>query len=126
MLSAVVLGPEELKSFLVFTAKELGISLQATSEMGIGGSDHMPLAFYDVPSIMLSRGGGAAMIMHTNLEDLRWCGPEAFIPAGKLSQTILERLSRAGEMPFEKKIPDNIAKQIEKRFEDSGIKKKPK
>ena len=125
-LSAVVLGPEDLKSFLIFTAKELGISLQATSEMGMGGSDHMPLAFYDVPSIMLSRSGGAAQIMHTNLEDLRWCGPEAFIPAGKLSQTILERLSRAEEMPFEKKIPDNIAKQLEKRFEDSGIKKKTK
>lgn len=125
-LSAVVLGPEELKSFLIFTAKELGISLQATSEMGMGGSDHMPLAFYDVPSIMLSRAGAAAQIMHTNLEDLRWCGPEAFIPAGKLSQTILERLSRAEEMPFEKKIPGNIAKQLEKRFEDSGIKKKTK
>jgi hypothetical protein len=125
-LSAVVLGPEDLKSFLIFTAKELGISLQATSEMGMGGSDHMPLAFYDVPSIMLSRSGGAAQIMHTDLEDLRWCGPEAFIPAGKLSQTILERLSRAEEMPFEKKIPDNIAKQLEKRFEDSGIKKKTK
>ncbi|MGD0159081.1 MAG: M28 family peptidase [Candidatus Bathyarchaeia archaeon] len=125
-LNAVVLGSEELKSFLTFIAKELGISLQATSEMGMGGSDHMPLAFYDVPSIMLSRAGGAAMIMHTNLEDLRWCGPEAFTPAGKLSQTVLERLSKAEELPFEKKIPDNIAKQLEKRFEDSGIKKKTK
>ena len=125
-LNAVVLGSEELKSFLIFTAKELGISLQATSEMGMGGSDHMPLAFYDVPSIALSRAGGAALIMHTNLEDLRWCGPEAFTHAGRLSQTILERLSRAEELPFEKKIPDNIAKQLEKRFEDSGIKKKTK
>ena len=59
-LGAVVLGPGELKSLLCFTAKELGISLQATSEMGMGGSDHMPLAFYGVPSVMLSRGGGAA------------------------------------------------------------------
>jgi hypothetical protein len=125
-LSAVVLGPEELKSYLSFTAKELGIRLQATSELGMGGSDHMPLAFYGVPSIMLSRGGGAAQIMHTNLEDLRWCGPEAFIPAGKLSQTLLERLLKAEELPFEKKIPNEIAKALEKRFEDSGIKKKAK
>jgi len=125
-LNAVVLGPEELKSFLVFTAKELGIPLQATSEMEMGGSDHMPMAFYDVPSIMLSRTGGAALIMHTNLEDLRWCGPEAFTSVGKLSQTILERLSKAEELPFEKKIPETIAKQLEKRFEESGIKKKTK
>lgn len=123
-LSAVVLGPEELKSYLCFTAKELGIPLQATSDLGMGGSDHMPLAFYGVPSIMLSRVGGAAQIMHTNLEDLRWCGPEAFIPAGKLSQTLLDRLLRAEELPFEKKMPDNVAKALEKRFEDSGIKKK--
>jgi Zn-dependent M28 family amino/carboxypeptidase len=123
-LSAVVLGPEELKSYLSFTAKELGIRLQATSELGMGGSDHMPLVFYGVPSIMLSRGGGAAQIMHTNLEDLRWCGQEAFIPAGKLSQTLLERLLRAEELPFEKKIPNDVAKALEKRFEDSGIKKK--
>ncbi|MGA3192266.1 MAG: M28 family peptidase [Candidatus Bathyarchaeia archaeon] len=125
-LSAVVLGPEELKSYLSFTAKELGIRLQATSELGMGGSDHMPLVFYGVPSIMLSRGGGAAQIMHTNLEDLRWCGQEAFIPAGKLSQTLLERLLRAEELPFEKKIPNDVAKALEKRFEDSGIRKKAK
>lgn len=125
-LSAVILGPEELKSFLCFTAKELGIPLQASSDLGMGGSDHMPLAFYGVPSVMLSRPGGAAQIMHTNLEDLRWCGPEAFISAGKLSQTVLERLLRAEELPFEKKIPNTIAKALEKRFEDSGIKKKAK
>ena len=123
-LSAVVLGPEDLKSFLSFTAKELGIPLQATSDLGMGGSDHMPLAFYGVPSIMLSRAGGAAQIMHTNLEDLRWCGSEAFIHAGRLSQTLLERLLRAEELPFDKKIPNDIAKALEKRFEDSGIKKK--
>jgi Zn-dependent M28 family amino/carboxypeptidase len=125
-LNAVVLGPEELKSYLSFTAKELGIRLQATSELGMGGSDHMPLAFYGVPSIMLSRGGGAAQIMHTNLEDLRWCGSEAFIPAGKLSQTLLERLLRAEELPFEKKIPNEVAKALEKRFEDLGVRKKAK
>ena len=122
-LGAVVLGPGELKSLLCFTAKELGISLQATSEMGMGGSDHMPLAFYGVPSVMLSRGGGAAQIMHTDLEDLRWCGPEAFVSIGALSQTLLERLLRAEELPFEKKIPDDIAKALEKRFEDLGVKK---
>ncbi len=123
-LSAVVLGPEELTSLLSFTAKELGISLQASSEIGMGGSDHMPLAFYGVPSVMLSRSGGAAQIMHTDLEDLRWCGSDAFISVGKLSQTLLERLLRAEELPFEKKIPNGIAKALEKRFEDSGIKRK--
>lgn len=123
-LSATILGPEDLKSFVTFTAKELGIPLQATSEMGMGGSDHMPLAFYGVPSVMISRAGGAAQIMHTDLEDLRWCGPEAFASAGRFSQTLLERLLRAEELPFEKKIPDSIAKALEKRLEDSGIKKK--
>jgi len=125
-LSAVILGPEDLKSLISFTAKELGIPLQASSELGMGGSDHMPLAFYGVPSVMLSRAGGAAQIIHTDLEDLRWCGPEAFVLAGKLSQTLLERLLRAEELPFEKKIPDKIAKALEKRFEELGIKKKGK
>ena len=125
-LSATVLGPEDLKSLLRFTAKELGIPLQITSELGLGGSDHMPLAFYGVPSVSISRTGGAAQIMHTNLEDLRWCGPEAFIPVGKLNQTLLERLLKAEELPFEKEIPHDIAKALEKRFEDSGIKKKVK
>lgn len=123
-LSAVVLGPEEVKSLLSFTAKELGISLRVSSELGMGGSDHMPLAFYGVPSVMLSRAGGAAQIMHTDLEDLRWCGSEAFVPVGRLSQTLLERLLKAEELPFERKIPNDIAKALEKRFEDSGIKKK--
>ena len=125
-LAAVVLGPEELKLLLTFVSKEFGIPLQATNELGMGGSDHMPLALYGVPSVMLSRGGGAAQIMHTNLEDLRWCGSEAFTSAGKLSQTLLERLLNAEELPFEKKIPEGIAKVLEKRFEDQGIKKKTK
>jgi len=125
-LNAIVLGPEDLKSLLRFTAKELGIPLQITSELGLGSSDHMPLAFYGVPAVALSRSGGAAQIMHTNLEDLRWCGPDAFVPAGKLSQTLLERLLKAEELPFEKEIPADIAKALEKRFEDLGTKKKTK
>jgi aminopeptidase YwaD len=125
-LGAVVLGPEELKLLLTFVSKELGIPLQTTSELGMGGSDHMPLALYGVPSVMLSRGGGAAQIMHTNLEDLRWCGSEAFASAGRLSQTVLDRLLNAEELPFDKKIPEGIAKALEKRFEDQGIKKKTK
>jgi len=122
-LDAVVLGPEELKSLLSFTAKELGVPIKITNEMGIGSSDHMPLAFYGVPSVMLSRSGGAAQIMHTDLEDLRWCGQEAFVSVGSLSQVLLERLLRAEELPFEKKIPEGIAKAVEKRFEDLGVKK---
>jgi len=125
-LNAIVLGPEDLKSILRFTAKELGITLQVSSEMPTGGSDHMPLAFYGVPSVTLSRRGGAAQIMHTSLEDLRWCGPEAFVSAGKFSQTILERLLKAGELPFEKEIPPEIAKALDKRFQDQGVKKKVK
>ena len=68
----------------------------------------------------------AAQVMHTILEDLRWCGPQAFAPVGKLSQTVLTRLLNAAEFPFEKKIPPEIAKKLEKRFEDWGIKKKSK
>jgi hypothetical protein len=61
--------------------------------------------------------------MHTDLEDLRWCGREAFVSIGLLSQVLLERLLRAEELPFEKKIPEGIVKAVEKRFEDSGVKK---
>jgi hypothetical protein len=122
-LDAVVLGSQELKSMLNFTAKELGIPLRITSELGQGNSDHMPLAFYGVPSVMIARSGGAAQIMHTDLEDLRWCGPEAFVSVGVLSETLLTRLLKAEELPFEKRIPSEIVKSVEKRFGDMGIKK---
>jgi len=123
-LNSVILGPDDLKSLLRFTAKELGIPLQISSELPPGGSDHMPLALYGVPSITLSRRGGAAQIMHTNLEDLRWCGPDAFNQAGKLSQTLLERLLHAEELPFEKEVPSDIAKPLDKRFSDLAVRKK--
>jgi Zn-dependent M28 family amino/carboxypeptidase len=125
-LKATVLGPKDLETLVSFIAKELGIPLKITTELGIGGSDHMPLAFYGVPSIELARSGGAEQIMHTNLEDLRWCGRDAFVPAGKLSQTLLERLLEAEELPFEKEVPKDIAKALQKRFESLGIKKKTK
>lgn len=122
-LGATVLGPEELKWLLKSLSKELGIPLQVTSEMGLGGSDHMPFALYGVPSVMLARSGGAAEIMHTDLEDLRWCGPEAFETIGRLSEKLLQRLLMAAELPFEKSIPDDISKAVEKRFADAGVKK---
>jgi aminopeptidase YwaD len=123
-LNAIVLGPTDLMSILRFTAKELGIPVQLTTELGLGGSDHMPMAFYGIPSMSLSRRGGAEQIMHTSLEDLRWCSPDAFIHAGRLSQTLLERLLKAEELPFEKEIPNDIAKALERRFADSGIRRK--
>ncbi len=125
-LNATILGSEDLKSYVRFTAKEVGAHLQIISELGLGGSDHMPLSIYGVPSVYLSREGGAAQIMHTDLEDLRWCGPDAFVHAGKLSKTLLERLSNAEELPFEKDIPKAIAKALEKRLELWGMKKKVK
>lgn len=120
-LSAIGLAPEDLKSLLRFTAKELGIPLSITSELGVGGSDHMPLAFYGVPSVYMSRSGGAAQIMHTSLEDLRWCDADAFVPVGKLSQTLLERLLKGEELPFEKEVPPDSARALEKRFRDLAI-----
>jgi aminopeptidase YwaD len=122
-LEATVLGSQELKHVLGFTAKELGIPLRITSELAPGGSDHMPLAFYGVPSVEIARSGGAAQIMHTDLEDLRWCDPQAFVSVGMFSQTLLTRLLKAEELPFGKRIPSEIAKSLEKRFEDLGIKK---
>jgi len=125
--SAVAFGPSDLEALVKLTAKELGVALNVSTEIrGTGGSDHMPLALYGVPAVALSRVGGAANIMHTNLEDLRWCGPEAFDPVGKLCQTLLTRLANAGDFPFEKEIPSETAKALEKRFREWGIEKKTK
>ncbi len=123
-LEALVVAPEDVKSMLRFISKELGITVKVTNELGVGGSDYMPLSFYGVPSVSLSRRGGAERVMHTDLEDLRWCGDEAFEPAGKLSQILLERLLNAEELPFEKEIPSDLARVLEKRLADSGVRKK--
>jgi aminopeptidase YwaD len=123
-LEALVVAPEDVKSLLRFLSKELGITVKVTNDLGVGGSDYMPLSLYGVPSVSLSRRGGAERVMHTDLEDLRWCGVEAFETAGKLSQTLLERLLDAEELPFEKEIPADLAKVLEKRLADSGIKRK--
>jgi hypothetical protein len=123
-LEALVVASEDVKSLLRFISKELGITLKVTNELAVGSSDYMPLSFYGVPSVSLSRRGGAERVMHTDLEDLRWCGVEAFEPAGKLSQILLERLLNAEELPFEKEIPADLARVLEKRLADSGIKRK--
>ena len=124
--SAHILGPEDLKALIRLTALELGVAIETTSEFGRGASDHMPLALYGVPSVQLARSGGAAQIMHTTLEDLRWCGRQAFDPVGRLSQTVLTRLLNAAEFPFEKEIPHKTTKKLEKRFKEWGIERKHK
>lgn len=124
---ATILGPEDLKAFFCLIAKEIGIPVDVTSKLGRGGSDHMSLALYGVPSVMLSRAGGANRIMHTILDDDRWCGPEAFSSVGRLTQTLLRRLVNASEFPFDKEIPPDIAKALDKRFKEwIGFEKRSK
>jgi Iap family predicted aminopeptidase len=124
-LNAHALGSNDLKSFLRFTANELEIPLTIRSDLG--SSDHLSLAYYGVPSVQLIRIGGANPLMHINLkEELRWLDPAGFVTVGKLSQTLLERLIKARELPFEKEIPPDISKELEKRFENWGVKKKVK
>ena len=122
---ARILGPEDLKTLVQLTAKELAVAVETSTEVARSeGSDHLSLAFYGVPAIMLSRVGGAAYLMHTDLDDLHWCGPEAFCPVGKLCQTLLARLANAGEFLFKKEIPPETAKALENRFREIGIEKK--
>lgn len=123
--SAIVTGPEDMKSYVESLSKELGIKVNVAHD--IMSSDGTSFADKGVPALNIFRSTGRGIYTHTVDDDLRYIGPEGFLVPGILAEEFIKRMINAEEIPFKREIPENIKKKIDEYFEKRlGIREKKK
>jgi len=119
--SCVVTGPDEIKHYVEFLGKELGIRINTSSD--IMSSDSVSFASKGVPSVSFFRGGGSSYFIHTPLDSLEYIAPKALENMGIIVETFVRRVANSEEFPFKREIPEQIKKKIKDYFEKRlGIK----
>lgn len=126
--TAASLGPVELKSAVKLLAKEVGVVFSmGGSGGGISGgvysSDGTSYSAVGIPSLNFIRGG--APYIHSMEDSVRWLSPDALQVHGEFMERFLTRyVAEAVAFPFERTIPDDDRKAIE-RFYKNRMSKPP-
>lgn len=119
--SCIVTGPDEIKHYVEFLGKELGIHINTTSD--IMSSDSVSFASKGVPSVSFFRSGGSSYFIHTPLDSLEYIAPTALENMGIIIEVFVRRVVNSEEFPFKREIPDQIKKKVKDYFEKRlGIK----
>ncbi|MCJ7622127.1 MAG: M28 family peptidase, partial [Anaerolineaceae bacterium] len=107
-----VLGPPEVTATIKVLSKELGVPHQVTED--VYGSDNDPFALAGVPGVTFSRMGSSFNYIHTDGDIVDLINPKQIQQVGHLVDTFLLRTAaQARVWPFERAIPENLARKIE-------------
>jgi aminopeptidase YwaD len=114
--SCHVHGPSELTAAMSILAAELGIPHDVTDSQY--GSDHLPFAAANVPSLAMARKGGAALYMHTPQDDIDLLDPQHLGEVGHYTDTFVRRFASEGQVwPFKREVPEPVRKRISEELE---------
>jgi len=119
--SCIITGSDEIKHYVEFLSKELGIHINTSSD--IMSSDSVTFASKGIPSVSFFRGGGSGYFIHTPLDSLEYIAPTALENMGIIVETFIRRVANSEEFPFKREIPEQIKKKVREYFEKRiGIK----
>lgn len=113
--SCIVTGPDEIKHYVEFLSKEIGIRINTSSD--IMSSDSISFASKGIPSVSFFRGGGSSYFAHTPLDSLEYIAPIALENMGVIVETFVRRVANSEEFPFKREVPEQIKKKIKDYFE---------
>jgi aminopeptidase YwaD len=114
--SSRVLGPPELTAAVKLLSKEMGVVYDVEEE--VYSSDGTPLSAVGVPSVSFSRRAPTNALMHSVEDSMQWLSPVNLQAQGEFLETFLARyVADAAAFPFERKVPEEHRKKIEKYFE---------
>ncbi|RLE74392.1 MAG: hypothetical protein DRJ56_07610 [Thermoprotei archaeon] len=113
--SCIVTGPDEIKHYVQFIGRELGIQLNVT--VNIMSSDSTPFAYKGVPAVSFYRGGGSSYFAHTPLDSLEYIAPEALENMGVIVETFVRRVANSEEFPFKREVPEQLKKKLKEYYE---------
>ncbi|RLG67811.1 MAG: hypothetical protein DRO11_09735 [Methanobacteriota archaeon] len=112
-INSIVTGDERLRHYIEALVDELGARMSVNE--GVMSSDGTSLARAGVPVVNFARGG-CGINIHTSLDISDYTHKIAFLVLGKLIVEFLERIGNAERLPFERRIPENLKKKVEKYF----------
>ena len=116
-------GESILGSAVKLLAKETGTVVDVAAKPM--SSDGTCLAALKIPTIQLARYGGTTDYLHSLGDDIRHLSPEALALCGRFTERFLRRyVLDAAAFPFERKVPDEQLKKIDRYFTE-GLKTTP-
>lgn len=112
---ALVTAEQSLVDYIDYTAKMKGYPLQVVQE--IGSSDSTAFADAGIPSIIFARyapNGGA--FIHNRNDVIDFLSAEALEKTTIIAKEFGEAMINAAVFPFERKIPENMRKELDQYF----------
>ncbi len=108
-------GEEAVGSSVRLLSKETGIVVKVRK--GPMSSDGTCLAALSIPTVQLARYGGTTHFLHSTMDDIEHLSPGALGITGTFAEHYLRRyVCEAAAFPFERTVPDDQIKRIEKFF----------
>ena len=106
-----VTGDASICQMIIYLAHETGIGMTTKNE--IWGSDSNTFAWKGIPAMTLNRDGFG---MHTRYDTIELLSPWSLQRSAVLLGHIAESLGNIQIMPFPKKIPEELMKQLDAYF----------
>lgn len=119
--NAASMGPQELAASVKTLAKEMGIAMEIPRRgpgitNGVYSSDNTSYSSIGIPSLALIREG-VGRHGHSIDDSIEWLSPQALSITGELLERFITRyISEAKLFPFERLIPEDDKKDLEKYF----------
>jgi aminopeptidase YwaD len=118
--TSAAMGPSELAASVKLLAKETGLLINMGGggggiSNGIYSSDGTSYSAVGVPSLNFIRGGTKGI--HSSWDTIEWLHPEGLDTNGVFIERFIERYcNEAVVFPFERKIPEDQQKNLEKYY----------
>ena len=109
---AIVTGPKELTAYFDEMMKREGFAVETKTD--IYSSDCVSYADKGVPAISIGRAGARGMsYIHDRRDTIDFVSAAALKKTASIAYTFARQIDAASEMPFERKIPEDIVKKID-------------
>lgn len=113
-----ILAPADVTTFVESLGREMGIIQEVRKNQG--GSDHEPFAWVGIPAVSLGRGGAGTLYMHGPEDSIDLVEAQQLGEIGRYAEEFLRRTADAHVWPFERRVPEAVAKDMEERMRQRG------
>jgi len=117
--TATFMGPNQLQDSVKLLAKESGVVFETKEELY--DSDGLSLSSLGIPSVSFARRSGIDVMMHTVEDTIEYLGSEPLGVTGRFIEKWLRRYTSTPSFPFERKVPDELMKQVDGFYKEWGM-----
>ncbi len=109
---ATITGPQQVEHLVEIMAKSSGVAMSTRQD--VYSSDSIPFAEHGIPSLNLIRFGAP---IHNRHDRAEYLSPYRLAELGDFALSFLDQTDSAAMFPFEREIPDDVQKKLDKYLE---------